>query len=427
MSPPRHPPDALPVAAAGTATAVVRFTGVLRRSGLRADLGAVIGFTRALAVLDALSEEDVRATGATFFVNRPEERARYDAAFDGFWLDRHRGDLGPDTHSARGGAAGPDADATSADTLPPISAAAAETGSDELATGDPTEGDGTAPEADDVASARAYSAAEALRVRSFDAMTPEELRDAARLVDAIRPRLERRRTRRHRLHDAGPVLAPRAMMRRSLATAGEPLAWRWRRRRTRPRPIVAICDISGSMERHSRFALRFVHALTRMDVRTESFVFGTRLTRITPHLRHRDADRALREVAATVRDWAGGTQIGTALSAFNRRWARRVLRSSAIVIIVSDGWDRGHPTQVAEEMELLRRRCHRIVWLNPLVGTAGYEPRTAGMVAALPHIDELQAIGSVASLDQLGELLGGKDGRRTLSRQPAALGGSVPR
>jgi uncharacterized protein with von Willebrand factor type A (vWA) domain len=397
----------------------VRFTGALRRSGLRADLGAVIGFTRALTLLDTLSEEDVRAAGAAFFVNRPEERARYDAAFDAFWLDRHRGDLGPDTHSAGGGTAGPDAGDSSPDAVPPMPGAApgAGAGMDEVASDDPTSDEGAAPDADAVASATAYSAAEALRTRSFDAMTPEELRDAGRLIDAIRPRLERRRTRRHRLHDTGSLLAPRAMMRRSLATAGDPLTWLWRRRRTRPRPIVAICDISGSMERHSRFALRFVHALTRMDVRTESFVFGTRLTRITPHLRHRDADRALREVAATVRDWAGGTQIGAALHAFNRHWARRVLRSSAIVIIVSDGWDRGDPVTVADEMDLLRRRCHRIVWLNPLAGTAGYEPRTAGMAAALPYLDDFRAIGSVASLEQLGALLG----------TPRAETGAVPR
>ena len=419
MRPPPHRPDPFSVAASGTATAVIRFTGALRRAGLRADLGAVIGFTRALDVLDTLGEEDVRAAGATFFVNRPEDRERYHAAFDAFWHGRSRDDLGPDTHSAGGASAGPESGEPSADGPPPIPGTVPESGGEEQLADDDADGAGANPDAEDAASAMAYSAAEALRTRSFDAMSPEELRDAARLVDAIRPTIERRRTRRHRLHDTGSLLAPRAMMRRSLSTAGDPLTWLWRRRRTRPRPIVAICDISGSMERHSRFALRFVHALTRMDVRTESFVFGTRLTRITPHLRHRDADRALGEVAATVRDWAGGTQIGAALHAFNRRWGRRVLRSSAIVIIVSDGWDRGDPSTVADEMEMLRRRCHRIVWLNPLAATAGYEPRTAGMAAALPFVDEFRAIGSVASLEELGELLGS---RETAGARPGSVG-----
>jgi uncharacterized protein with von Willebrand factor type A (vWA) domain len=368
-------------------------------------MDAVIGFTRALTILDPLSEEDVRTAGAVFFVDRPDERARYDTAFDDYWLDRHRGDLGPDSHSAGDGAASPPS-LDGRDELPSAAAPGGGPGRDDEGARDvPDSEGGRVEEPEATASAMAYSAAEALRTRSFDAMTPDELRDAARLVDAMRPRLQRRRTRRYRLHQSGSALAPRAMMRRSLATAGDPLAWIWRRRRTRPRPIVAICDISGSMEQHSRFALRFVHALTRMDVRTETFVFGTRLTRITPHLRHRDADRALREIASSVNDWAGGTQIGAALHVFNRRWARRILRSSAIVIIVSDGWDRGDPSVVTHEMEHLRRRCHRIVWLNPLAATPGYEPRTAGMAAAMPFLDDFLPVGSVASLEELGALL----------------------
>lgn len=398
----------------------MRFASALRRAGLRADLEAVIGFTRAIAILDTLSEDDVRAAGAVFFVHRPGERATYDAAFDGFWLDRHRSHLGPDSHSAGGGDA-PEPPSGGADNGPAWTADTSGTsGEDDDVPMDAPDGDGSGLEPEAAASALAYSAAEALRTRSFEAMTPDELRDAARLVDEMRPRLRQRRTRRYRLHQSGSILAPRAMMRRSLATAGDPLAWVWRLRRARPRPIVAICDVSGSMEQYSRFALRFVYALTRMDVRTETFVFGTRLTRITPHLRHRDADRALRQIAASVHDWAGGTQIGAALHVFNRRWARRVLRSSAIVIIVSDGWDRGEPATVTAEMELLRRRCHRILWLNPLAGTAGYEPRTAGMAAALPFLDDFLPIGSVESLEELGALLGrARDDRPRPTTVPA--------
>ena len=308
MPPPQRPE--LELAARGTTAMAVRFAAALRHAGLRADLGAVIGFVRALAVLDTLGEDDVRAAGAVMFVNRPDERARYDAAFDAFWLDRQRGDLGPDSHSAGGGAASPDQEPSSRGHEAPSAGNADGPTSDRRGQREEGSADGLTPEPAATAAALAYSAAEALRGKSFETMTPDELRDAARLVDEMRPRIERRRTRRYRLHHGGRLLAPRAMMRRSLATAGDPLAWLWRRRRTRPRPIVAICDISGSMEQHSRFALRFVHGLTRMDVRTESFVFGTRLTRITPHLRHRDADRALSDVASAVHDWAGGTQIG---------------------------------------------------------------------------------------------------------------------
>ena len=146
-----------------------------------------------------------------------------------------------------------------------------------------------------------------------------------------------------------------------------------------------LCDISGSMERHSRLLLRFVQALARTnEVRTESFVFGTRLTRVTRIMRDRDRDRALARVADTVTDWAGGTRIGESFRDFNHRWARRTLRTSAIVIVVSDGWDRGDPALVAAETARLRRNCHRLVWLNPLASAPGYQPLAAGMKAAYP-------------------------------------------
>lgn len=404
---PHLPPDvALPLAAGGTTATAVRFASAIRAAGLKADLDAVIGFARALGQIDLASPDDVRAAGAAFFVDRPEERLLYDAAFERFWRSPPTRDEMPEV--SHGGA-----DQTEeqqpipSDETRPSSESISGTGEGGTEESLEPAGDDDGSTSDEVAeaSALAYSAAEALRTKSFDRMTPDELRDAARMVDALRPRLERRRTRRYRLHHRGPLLAPRAMMRRSLGTGGDALDWLWKRRRTHPRPIVAICDISGSMEQHSRLALRFIHALTHADVRTESFVFGTRLTRITPHLRHRDADEALREVAASVQDWAGGTQIGQALHAFNRHWARRVLRSSAVVVIVSDGWDRGSPAIVAQEMSLLSRRCHRIIWLNPLAATTGYEPRTAGMAAAYRYIDDFLPIADIASLERLGELL----------------------
>jgi len=198
------------------------------------------------------------------------------------------------------------------------------------------------------------------------------------------------------------------MFRRNLATGGEIVEWVWRRPIQRPRPLVVICDISGSMERHSRLLLRFIQALSATStVRTESFVFGTRLTRVTRLLRDRDRDRALTRVSETVTDWAGGTRIGESFRDFNRRWSRRTLRSSGVAIVISDGWDRGDPALVATETARLRRSCHRLVWLNPLAGTAGYQPLAAGMRAALPFIDDFLPAGTVASLERLGEVLAG--------------------
>ncbi len=183
------------------------------------------------------------------------------------------------------------------------------------------------------------------------------------------------------------------MFRRNLATGGDLVEWVWRRRVRRPRTIVVLCDVSGSMERHARLLLRFVQALTRASgVRTESFVFGTRLTRITHELRGRDPDLAIRRVSETVSDWSGGTRIGESLRAFNLRWARRVLRTSGVVIVVSDGWDRGDPALVGAETARLQRNCHRLIWLNPLAGADGYEPLAAGMSAAYPSVDDFLAI-----------------------------------
>ena len=222
----------------------------------------------------------------------------------------------------------------------------------------PTSGD---EDADDdspidgvVISPDAYSQGEVLRHREFDRMTPAELREAERLVDLLVPRLERRRTRRYELHSHGRRLAPRAMFRRNLGTGGQLVEWVWRRPIREPRSLVVICDISGSMERHSRLLLRFVQALAAAsEVRTESFVFGTRLTRVTRLLRDRDRDRALARVSDAVNDWAGGTRIGESFRTFNQHWARRTLRTSGVVIVVvrrlgprrpRAGRDRDRPT-----------------------------------------------------------------------------------
>jgi uncharacterized protein with von Willebrand factor type A (vWA) domain len=196
------------------------------------------------------------------------------------------------------------------------------------------------------------------------------------------------------------------MLRHALGTGGEALRWRWLRRAERPRPIVLVCDISGSMERYSRFMLRFAHALQRSGAPLEVFVFGTRLTRITRQLRIRSPDAALRRVAEKVVDWSGGTRIGESLRELNRRWVRRTIRSGAVVLLVSDGWERGDPALLAREMGTLRRSCHRLLWIDPLAARPGFEPTTMGLRAALPFVDELVPAASVASLEELATRLG---------------------
>jgi uncharacterized protein with von Willebrand factor type A (vWA) domain len=204
------------------------------------------------------------------------------------------------------------------------------------------------------------------------------------------------------------------MLRRSLSTGGQPLTWGWLERHRRPRPVALICDISGSMDRYSRFLLRFAHSLARCGAPLEVFVFGTRLTRITRQLRVRSAEEALHRVAHAVVDWSGGTRIGESLRQLNQRWVRRTIRSGAIVLLVSDGWERGDPELLGREMARLQRACHRLIWLDPLAARADFTPATLGLRAALPYVDFFLPCASVASLERLGELLGslGRVGRR---------------
>ena len=250
-----------------------------------------------------------------------------------------------------------------------------------------------------------WSPADVARHRSFAAMTPAELRAAERMIDELAPRLAARRTRRHEPHAHGRRLDPRIMLRRNLASGGEPLEWAWQRPTWKPRSIVVLVDISGSMERYARLLLRFVHALARTPARTETFVFGTRLTRITRLLRERDADLALERVAAEAAFGAGGTRIGESFRTFNRTWARRVLPGSGVVVVLSDGWDHGKPALIAAETARLARRSHELVWLNPLAGAEGYEPLASGMAAALPHVDRFLPVSRLADLEALGALL----------------------
>jgi uncharacterized protein with von Willebrand factor type A (vWA) domain len=386
----------------------VLFTRALRSAGVVTDLGGALDFARALTLVDLGDRAQVHAAGSAIFCRRRADLEIYDAIFDQFWR----------RHSARIAPTGPEGGAVPPP-RPPRDREAdrdAEQGRDQPGPphGRPEQAEPDADAEDQdatsgrVVSPRAFSRVEAFVHRDFDRMTSAELRDAERLIDLLRPRLEPRLTRRHELHPHGRLLAPRTMYRRNLANGGDLVEWIWRRRVRRPRSIVVLCDVSGSMERHARILLRFVQALTRASgVRTESFVFGTRLTRISHELRGRDPDAAIRRVSETVDDWSGGTRIGDSLRAFNLRWARRVLRTSGVVIVVSDGWDRGDPALVAAETARLQRNCHRLIWLNPLAGSEGYQPIAAGMAAAYPWIDDFLPIHSIASLERLGEVLGG--------------------
>jgi uncharacterized protein with von Willebrand factor type A (vWA) domain len=411
----------------------VRFARALRLAGLTTDLGAAIDFARALAMVDIGDREQVRAAGAALFVRRRDDLETYHKVFARFWRQRgrHLGDDGPTTLAT-------DPEVVEADE-DEAGGAEAEDASDDRSRQDapdaqpiPSDQTGDDPDAEEalegfIISEQAYSPGAVDRHRQFDRMTAAELRDAERLIDLLIPNLERRRTRRSELHRHGRIVAPRAMFRRSLATGGDVLDWVWRRQVRRPRALVVICDISGSMERHARVLLRFSQALAASTVRTEAFVFGTRLTRVTRILRDRDRDRALDRVAEAVTDWSGGTRIGASFREFNQHWARRVLRSSSVVVVVSDGWDRGDPALVASETARLQRSCHRLIWLNPLASSQGYQPLAGGMSAAMPFIDDFVPAGTLASLERLGVLLSDAPTRREAERRSRGFGGEGAR
>jgi hypothetical protein len=410
----------------------VGFGRALRAAGLPVDLGAAIDYARSLTLVELDDREQVRAAGEAVFVRRRDDRIPYNAVFERWWRQRrrrHAGEFeppalrGPDEQTAEDGQDG---------ATPPLAGEERQPGTTDergqpIPSSDDRALDDEAPIEGVVIAPDAYSQGEVLRHREFDRMTPAELREAERLVDLLEPHLEQRRTRRYELHSHGRRLAPRAMFRRNLATGGQLLDWVWRRPIQEPRSLVVICDISGSMERHSRLLLRFVQALSASSaVKTEAFVFGTRLTRVTRLLHDRDRDRALARVADSVNDWAGGTRIGESFREFNQRWARRTLRTSGVVIVISDGWDRGDPAIVATETARLRRNCHRLIWLNPLAGTPGYQPLAGGMRAAFPYIDDFLPAGTVASLERLGEILAGVRAGDTRRGSEAAAHAALP-
>jgi hypothetical protein len=266
-----------------------------------------------------------------------------------------------------------------------------------------------------------YSADEVLREKDFGEMSWEEIQEAKKAMADMKWRLGYRRTRRTRPSYKGRMDL-RRIIRDNLRHGGEPIQIAFRQRIHRPRSLVVLCDISGSMERYSRMLLHFLHALTHglKDNPVEAFVFGTRLTRITRHLRYRDVDESLDELGGVVRDWSGGTRIGETLKHFNFRWARRVLGRGAVVLIISDGWDRGELDLLATEMGRLQRSAYRLLWLNPLLGADEYKPVQRGMAVARPYVDDFLPVHNLRSLEQLAVILSSVTTLRPIRKQRVA-------
>jgi uncharacterized protein with von Willebrand factor type A (vWA) domain len=383
------PEDLLPRLAA--------FARLLHDAGLEAGPGRLTDSARALDHVDLSSETDFRAALRTTFVSRKEELPLFEAAFDIFWAP-------PDPRLAAGAIPGRSRPL-------PLEPERARAWMKILGLQQPQ-----MPREDDQEgvppSSSGYSAEELLRQKDFEHMSWQESEQVRRLLAQAPWRVAERKTRRLGGAPRGAVDLRRTA-RRAIRSSGELVRLMHRQPKLRRRPLVLICDVSGSMERYSRLLLIFAHAIARRED-VETFVFSTRLTRITRLLRHRDLDRALDHVGRQVHDFSGGTRIGLALAEFNRRWARRVLGHGAVVIVISDGWDRGEVDLLEHELARLRRSAHRLIWLNPLLGSEGYEPLTRGMAAALPHVDDFLSAHSVRALDDLGRLLSGLERRRAV-------------
>jgi len=258
----------------------------------------------------------------------------------------------------------------------------------------------------------AYSAIEMLRKKDFESFTWEEVQEAKKLMAEMRWHLGQRPTHRKAPSRKGSYPDMCRIVRRNLKYGAEILELTWRETKQKPRPLVIICDISGSMSLYSRLLLHFIHTISNGLMNVEAFVFGTRLTRITRQLKQRDVDDAVRDVSRSVQDWSGGTRIGDALHYFNHYWARRVLGRGAVVLVISDGWDRGEAGVLEVEMDRLQHSCHRLIWLNPLLGSPDYRPLTIGMRTALPYIDNFLPAHNLDSLINLGNLLATIDDSR---------------
>jgi uncharacterized protein with von Willebrand factor type A (vWA) domain len=359
----------------------VAFARVLRGAGLDVPVGATVTYGEALAAVGLDRRDRVYWAGRSALVRTPEDERTYDQAFAAFF--------------GTGRSAGRDG----SEVEPTTVAIALDDGPDAMP------GDETTDDSERHVRVR-WSPAEVLRTRDFAECTASEVDEARRLMADVRLAGAWRRSRRQRpvSHRRGrPDL--RRTVRRSLRAAGEPIDRRFTRASRRPRRIVLLCDVSGSMEPYARVLVRFLHAAVVGRGRVEAFALGTRLTRLTRELSTRDPDAALAAAAHRVLDWSGGTRLGEGLRAFNDQWGVRGMARGAVVVILSDGWDRGDPELLGAEMARLARVAHRIVWVNPLKASAEYAPLARGMAAALPYVDDFVPGNSLAALEELGEVI----------------------
>jgi uncharacterized protein with von Willebrand factor type A (vWA) domain len=380
---------------------LVAFGRELRARGLPVGTGRILTFVRAVAALGLTDRLSLYWAGRVSMIGRKEDLVAYDLAFED-WYRSLRSRLDPDTELedfpslGRPGLPGEAPD----DLEVQVRRAASEWHA--------LDDDDEPPAPGDESAIRIVaSAVEVLRSKSFADLSEEERQEVGRLIRALAIALPEERMRRTRPSPKGDRFDVRRTLRRSLRTRGEPFERAWRDRRVRGRPLVLILDVSGSMSPYARALVQFGYAAMAAGRRVEVFCFGTRLTRVTRTLRTKDPDRALHEIGRTVGDWEGGTRIGESLKSLLDGWSQRAVLRGAVVVMCSDGLERGDPEMLRVQMARLRRLAYKVVWVNPLKGSPRYEPLARGMAAALPSVDVFLSGHNLESLSELSRTLAG--------------------
>ncbi|HEY7363958.1 MAG TPA: VWA domain-containing protein [Methylomirabilota bacterium] len=377
------------VASRDLASAMVRFGALLRQHGLPVTVVQITAGVQALEHVDLGDREELRRALCTVFVGRPEEIPAFDRCFEAFWQ------VQPELEEGIPGLL-----TVAPETGPPAALKSAEQKRETLALD--TWGEESEAEAGEPLGVPGLSDREALVAQDFSTFSADQLDEVYRLTLQIARRLARRLGRRRR-----PVARRgRVDLRRTLRanlSRGDFIELKYRQRKPRKVRLVLLCDVSGSMDLYSRFLLQFLFAMQNVFGRVETFTFSTRLTRVTEYLKGRSYRQVLRRLRE-VQDWSAGTRIGESIAQFNREWSQLVDRHT-IVIVLSDGWDTGQPELLAHELLRIKRRAGRLIWLNPLLGNAAYEPLTRGMAAALPLLDHFAAAHNLAALRELAHHL----------------------
>ncbi len=403
-------PSPLPESDGRLLANVMHFARTLRAAGLPVGPGKVIDAVAALQTAGIGDRGDFYWTLHAVFVNRPDQRLLFDQAFHVFWrnpdlLKKMLALVLPQINVDLPRDEGTEMLRRLAEALHPHQ--------------EPRDTGETEIEFD---AAMTYSDREQLRKMDFEKMSLDELARAKAAIARLQLPIMDGPTRRYARAPRGARADMRATLRAALRSGGI-IELKRRSPRRRPPPLVVLCDISGSMSRYSRVFLHFMHSITNDRDRVHTFVFGTRLTNITRYLRYRDVDVALDKVAEAVADWSGGTRIGNSVSEFNRFWSRRLLGQGAVVLMITDGLDRDAGTGLAHQMDRLHRSCRRLIWLNPLLRYEGFEPRSLGMKAMLPYVDEFRPVHNVESLETLVEVISAAAQRQSIEAMARATYG----